>query len=110
MAAKRSMRTSNVIQARAMEFRRSLTPAEEKLWARLRNRQLGVLKFRCQHPIGGYIVDFYCAAHCLVVEIDGEIHTTQRQADQDRSRKLEALGYHVIRFRNQQVETEMERV
>jgi very-short-patch-repair endonuclease len=71
---------------------------------------MGGLKFRRQHPIGRFIVDFYCAGHRLVVEIDGGIHATQRQADQDRGRELEALGYYVIRFTNQRVETEMERV
>jgi very-short-patch-repair endonuclease len=108
MAAKRSMLTSAAVQTRARELRRTPTPAEEKLWRRLRNRQLGGLKFRRQHPIGGYIVDFYCAAHHLVVEIDGGIHATQRQADQDRNRELEALGCRVIRFSNQQVGTDLE--
>jgi len=110
MAAKRSIRTSAAVQARARELRLSPTMAEEKLWARLRNRQLGGLKFRRQHPIGRYITDYYCAAKRLVVEIDGGIHAAQRQADQDRSRELEALGCRVIRFSNQEIETEMERV
>jgi very-short-patch-repair endonuclease len=110
MAAKRAIRTSAAIRTRARELRQSPTLTEEKLWAQLRNRQLGGIKFRRQHPIRRFIVDFYCAARRLVVEIDGGIHATQREADRDRCRELEAFGYHVIRFTNQEVETEMERV
>jgi very-short-patch-repair endonuclease len=66
-----------------------MTPAEEKLWRRLR-----------AHPLGLFIADFYCAEHRLVVEIDGGIHTQQVEHDQVRTEQFEAYGYHVIRFKN----------
>ena len=86
--------------ARARELRRQQTPAESELWARLRNRQLGGFKFRRQYPIGGFIVDFYCAACRLVVEIDGGSHADQVEYDQARTVWLSEQDYHVIRFRN----------
>ena len=110
MAKKRSLRVPASVQMRARELRRTMTPAEARLWTRLRNRQLGGFKFRRQHPLGRYIADFYCAAHRLVVEIDGGIHTTQVEADKLRSENLEALSFRVVRFTNQEVETELEMV
>ena len=110
MAKKRSLRVPASVQMRARELRRTMTPAEARLWTRLRNRRLSGLKFRCQHPLGRYIADFYCAAHRLVVEIDGGIHTTRAEADELRSENLEALSFRVIRFTNQEVETELETV
>ena len=62
------------VQQNAKELRQSLTPAERILWERLRDRRLSSLKFRRQHPIGAFIVDFYCPAARLVIEIDGGIH------------------------------------
>src|SRR5512135_1826155 len=80
-----------------------MTPAEEKLWQRLRAHRLGGLKFRRQHPLGPFIADFYCAECRLVVEIDGDIHDLQAQHDQARTERFEEYGYRVIRFRNEQV-------
>ena len=91
------------ILANARELRQPQTPAESKLWARLRNRQLGGFKFRRQHPIGRFIVDFYCAATRLVIEIDGDSHAEQVEYDQARTAWLSEQGYRVIRFRNQDV-------
>jgi len=63
----------------------SATPAEAKLWARQRNRQLGGFKFRRQQPIDRFIVDFYCAEARLVVELDGDSHTDQAEYDAART-------------------------
>jgi very-short-patch-repair endonuclease len=88
------------ILARARELRQPQTPAETKLWSHLRNRQLGGFKFRRQHPIDRFIVDFYCAACRLVVEIDGDSHAEQVEYDQARTKWLNDRGCHVIRFTN----------
>ena len=75
-----------------------------KLWGYLRTRPMGY-KFRRQHPIGIYIVDFYCHALKLVIEADGSIHEqeTVQQADNERQRSLEADGLQVIRFTNNEI-------
>jgi very-short-patch-repair endonuclease len=88
------------------------TEAESVLWERLRNRKLGKLKFRRQHPIDKYIADFYCHELKLIVEVDGEIHQTKEQAEYDalRTNDLESLGLSVIRFTNDQVIHELDKV
>ncbi len=90
--------------ARAREFRRVPTPSERLLWAALRDRQVYGLKFRRQHAIGPFAVDFFCAAHRLIVEVDGPIHDSQREHDAERQRLLEACGYSMLRFSAAQVE------
>jgi very-short-patch-repair endonuclease len=98
------------VRRRAKELRRQATPAEKVLWEQLRNRRLNGIKFRRQHPIGSYIVDFYCPAHHLAVEIDGEIHSFQVEADLIRTQALEDLGIKVIRFWNYEVEQNLNAV
>jgi very-short-patch-repair endonuclease len=92
------------ILQRARDLRHPLTPAEKKVWDRVRNQQLG-FKIRRQHPIGHFITDFYCAPARLVIEIDGDTHAETDQAEYDAARTawLEAHGYHVIRFDNADV-------
>ncbi len=92
-----------IIQTYAQELRQRQTPAEIKLWMRLRERQLGGFRFRRQHPIERYIVDFYCPIAQLVVELDGDSHVEQEQYDQDRTAWLNEHGYRVIRFTNSHV-------
>src|SRR5690606_8502911 len=86
-------------QARAL--RRNATEAEVALWQHLRGRRLIGLKFRRQAPIERFIVDFYCPEKRLIVEVDGGQHTAE--SDQARTGRLEALGYKVIRFWNNDV-------
>lgn len=100
---RKRIRTPAQIQQRARELRQEMTPAEKLLWSRLRNKQLHELKFRRQLPLGPFIADFYCAARCLVVEIDGDIHDLQPERDAARTEQFEQHGYRVIRFRNEQV-------
>ena len=102
--------TPENVQEMARELRHNQTKAEALLWEKLRDRRVGGLKIRRQHLLGPFIADFYCAAHRLVIEIDGEIHSYQRQQDEHRTDQFEALGYRVIRFRNQEVEQDMEGV
>jgi very-short-patch-repair endonuclease len=89
----------------AQEMRRALAPAELRLWNALRGKQLAGLRFRCQHPVGPFILDFYCAALRLVVEVDGPIHSDpdQRTRDAARTERLETYGYRVLRFSNEAV-------
>jgi very-short-patch-repair endonuclease len=77
--------------ARAREMRHPQTPAESRLWSRLRNAQLGGFKFRRQHPIDRFIADFYCAACRLVIEIDGDSHAAQAEYDVARTAWLNEL-------------------
>jgi adenine-specific DNA-methyltransferase len=100
MRSEKYHRTSPEIKQRARELRKSSTPAEQKLWQALRNRNLGDYKFRRQHPLGPFIADFFCAEVGLVIELDGGGHLEQREYDQDRTDWLEGQGFHVIRFWN----------
>ncbi len=88
----------------ARELRQPQTPAETTLWNHLRNRNLKY-KFRRQHPIDFFIIDFYCAEARLLIEIDGSSHLEREQQEYDQSRTeyLEALEYKVIRFTNDDV-------
>ena len=87
----------------ARSFRRGSTVVEAALWKVLRSRRLGGLKFRRQHPVDGFIVDFYCAERRLIVEVDGSIHDRQRAADEERRAILDASGYRVVRLTNDTV-------
>ena len=86
-------------------LRRRATPAERCLWRIVRDRRLDGVKFRRQHGIGPDVVDFYCPAARLAVEIDGSVHDDALRAEYDRQRQveLEALGIRVVRFSNQEV-------
>ncbi len=94
----------------ARELRKSLTGAEQRLWYVLRNRQSGVIKFRRQHPIGKYIVDFYCPQSRLIIEIDGDSHGDSQEYDRQRTEWLESQGYQVIRFNNREVKEHFDTV
>jgi very-short-patch-repair endonuclease len=95
--------TTPEIEEAARKLRKNLTPAESRLWEFLRNKQLEGLRFRCQHPVGRFILDFYCPSCKLVVEIDGEVHQFQEDYDEARTEKLNQYGYKVLRFTNEQV-------
>lgn len=84
---------------RAREMRRALTPPEARLWTALKSQQMGV-RFRRQHPVGPYILDFYCASAKLAVEVDGMIHSDPDQAAHDsrRTRWLAGKGIRVVRI------------
>jgi purine nucleoside phosphorylase len=92
-----------VTQPLAREMRLEPTPAEERLWKALRGKQLAGYKFRRQHPIDRFIVDFYCAQAKLVIEVEGEIHQQTQEEDALRSEILRSKGLRVIRFTNKSV-------
>jgi very-short-patch-repair endonuclease len=88
---------------RARQLRRNMTDAERLLWSRLRKKQLYGYRFRRQHPIGPYIVDFACLQTRLVIELDGGQHQEQANEDRKRDDYLMKEGFHVVRFWNNQV-------
>ena len=91
---------------RARDLRRNSTAAERKIWHWLRHRYLGGHKFRRQHPIGGYVLDFYCPELKLCVEVDGQSHDTDARVGYDikRTDKLAAYGVTVVRLRNEYID------
>ena len=94
----------------ARRLRRDMTDAERAVWQRLRAGQLNGHKFRRQHPLAGYVVDFVCIESRLLIEIDGGQHAGQVKSDQLRTDQLEKLGYTVIRFWNSDVLTQTDAV
>ena len=103
-------RSVSRLRDRARQLRHNQTEAEQRLWTRLRARQLCGAKFRRQHPIGHFIADFCCVEHGLIVELDGGQHAEQVEADQTRSAFLERRGYRVLRFWDNEVKEDIEAV
>jgi very-short-patch-repair endonuclease len=87
---------------KARKLRSTQTSAEDKLWQALRARQLAQWKFRRQHPIDRYVVDFVTIAGKLIIEVDGETHSLPNEIarDAERTRVLESLGFHIVRVTN----------
>lgn len=87
----------------AKQLRKNTTQAEKQLWQQLRAKQLHGFKFKRQQPIGNYVVDFVCFEKSLVIELDGGQHAEQVDRDAARTQWLEAQGFKVIRFWNNNV-------
>jgi len=96
----------------ARHLRKTQTQAEKILWQKLRNRRLAGLKFLRQHPIGGYVVDFYCHEVRLLVELEGSIHDlpSQKEYDEERFKNLRSRNLKILRFRNEMVIQEIDSV
>ncbi len=107
------MRLNNLIglKNKRKELRKHLTPAEARLWDQLKNSQLG-FKFRRQHSVGYYILDFYCPSKMLAIELDGSPHDTEQgyAKDEKRTEYLQSKGIKVIRFENKDVMKNLEGV
>lgn len=103
--------TPNLFE-RARILRENLTPAEKVLWEELKGNKLGGYKFRCQHPLQNYIVDLYCHAVGLIIEVDGGYHEkeVQKVKDQEREEILKFQQLSVLRFKNEEILTELSRV
>ena len=101
---------ASISVSRARHLRKQSTDAEKILWRHIRSRQLAGYKFRRQAPIGKYIVDFLCYEQKLVIEIDGGQHQLRSKSDSERTNWLEAQGFRVVRFWNNQVLAETEAV
>lgn len=91
------------LKSLAREMRHKPTPAEKILWQRVRDRQVNNAKFRRQHAIGQFLVDYYCAEVHLAIEVDGPIHQYTAGEDAIRQEFLETMGITVLRFTNEQV-------
>ncbi len=93
-------------------LRRTTTPTENMLWRRLKGKQLDGLRFRQQHGYGPYVLDFYCPSLRLCIELDGNIHDEEqvRLKDEERTEFLCEQRIHVLRFRNKDVETDVDGV
>lgn len=100
------------LKAIRKELRSNLTPSEARLWKALKNSQIDGRKFRRQHSIGDYVVDFYCPSEKLVIEVDGAHHFTPsgEAADMIRDKYLADLNIRVMRFENVAVKNQMEMV
>ena len=96
--------------SKARELRKNPTNAEQALWKHLRMRQIGGYKFRRQQPIGPCIVDFISFERRVIIEVDGGQHSQQTEYDTERTTWLNAQGYRVLRFWNNQMLEEVEAV
>jgi len=94
----------------ARQMRQEPTQAENKLWQYLRKERIGGYKFRRQHPVGRFIVDFYCSEAQLVIEVDGPTHQYTSDEDFVRQTYLESLGLRVARFTNTAIKKDMAHV
>ena len=103
-------RTTPKIFGHAKELHRNLSPAEAKLWKHLRAHRMSSVHFRNQHAIGNYIVDFCAPRRKLIIELDGSQHLEQKEYDEERTKYLEARGYRVLRFWNNDVMNNIETV
>ena len=94
------------------QLRREETPTERMLWKRLRSKQLDGFRFRQQHGFGPYVLDFYCPKLHLCIELDGSVHDSdeQQQRDAERTMFLNQNRIKVIRFKNEEVEEDIEKV
>jgi very-short-patch-repair endonuclease len=101
MSNHRLRHRDNVPAARDLRVRQ--TSAEVILWEALRNRRLEGLKFRRQHPVGPFVLDFCCPERRLAIELDGGAHAAQHEADVERQALLATAGYRVLRFPNEAV-------
>ncbi len=94
----------------ARKMRRKPTAAEDLLWDRLRSKRLQGLKFRRQHPIGRFIVDFYCVEAGLAIEVDGPVHQHRAEEDRARQEHLESRGVKFLRFSNDDIAADIDQV
>jgi ATP-dependent DNA helicase RecQ len=106
---KKSYPSKHIIH-RAKDLRQTGTPPEQLLWLALRNGQIGGLKFRRQHPIGPYVVDFYCHNIGLVVEVDGMSHDNKISRDAERTKYLEGQSLRILRVTNDDVMRDLDAV
>ena len=103
-------RLSTKTVTNSRRLRTNLTDAEKALWRHLRMRQMGGFRFRRQHPVRKYVVDFACIEARIAVEVDGGQHATQSAEDAQRSAILEREGYRVLQFWDNEVLQDVESV
>ncbi|WP_326480813.1 endonuclease domain-containing protein [Testudinibacter sp. TR-2022] len=100
------------IKHNALSLRKNMTEEEKNLWFHLRDKRLEGYKFRRQVPIENYIVDFVCYRHKLIIELDGSQHFDDNALvyDEKRTQRLNQLGFHVVRFTNDEINFDLENV
>jgi 5-methyltetrahydrofolate--homocysteine methyltransferase len=105
-------RTSWKMVVAARELRQNETGAEEVLWSALRGKHLNGVRFRRQHPVGNYVLDFFCVKYQLGIELDGDILLQPEQAgyDEQRTKWLQEQNIRILRFRNEDVFANLPRV
>ena len=103
MPIRPSNRPTERTRERAKELRKHASFPEKRLWGILQSRKLGGLKFRRQHPVEPYIVDFYCPEAALVIEVDGKSHAGRKEYDDQRTAFLKSRGLTVLRVHNDDV-------
>ena len=96
---------SKKIFLRAVELRNNMTKAEEVLWKELKKKEIFKARWKRQHPIDIFIVDFYCHKYKLVIEVDGDIHLNEeiKERDDGREHDIEKLGIKILRFTNDEI-------
>jgi len=104
----KSIKTPVYIVELAKDLRNNMTVSEQKLWSVLRMKLFDGYKFRCQHPLYRYILDFYCHEKRLAIEIDGQVHNSQKEYDTYRDEFLKSLGIRTLRIKNEDVLNNME--
>jgi very-short-patch-repair endonuclease len=97
------VKTPDYVVQLAKDMRNNMTEAEKLLWAKLKNRKLSGYKFRNQHPVYRYILDFYCHEKLLAIEIDGDIHKDRKDYDEYRDEFMKSLDIKTLRFHNHEV-------
>ena len=95
---------------RARNLREKMTKSEIMLWEKLRNKQLLGFRFKAQHPVDCFIADFYCHKAKLVIEVDGKIHDKKVKYDRDRTAHFNSLGIRVLRFKNEEIEKDIDQI
>ena len=93
---------------RARDFRQAPTRSEAAMWQGLRSRRLSGLRFRREHPVGPFVLDFYCPAHRLAVEVDGPIHAQQSRRDDLRQKLIEEHGIRFVCLTTAEVERDLD--
>jgi very-short-patch-repair endonuclease len=107
---KHNLGASFEIKNKARALRKRMTKQESIVWSKIRRRQIKGIYFRRQHPYSIYILDFFSFEAGLVIEIDGEIHLRTKEYDEERTRFLESSGLKVIRFKNREIDENLNRV
>ena len=87
----------------ARDLRNNMTVAEERLWSVINKKQINGFRFRKQHPVYRYILDFYCTEKQLAIEVDGDVHIKQKESDKYRDEFLHSIGIKTLRFKNDEI-------
>ena len=107
---KADITTPKYVTLLARDMRKNMTLSEKILWQKLKNKQIGGFRFRRQHPIYRYVLDFYCFEKMLAIEIDGNAHIGKEEYDEYRDDFLKTIGIKTLRFNDNEVINDMKTV